>query len=309
MYMRLFLVDKPGCDHITDLMPGISAVYQLEQEFYPYLLVEFLPNRKDEPGIILQAGDEIIKENYTFDKPSDIEEVRLLIWKYLLKYHNITDIAPNGCITDFRKTQTNHVTQGWQARKRERRGDQCCKIVGDLVASEIAAQIIKHEVYRVDTTDKQTRYTCKQNRYSECGNNFPPNTQLFNRCVDEVNIVCDNAYPFNKYINDLNIARQELKNNILEYLHNNDMKVNKQILDQILDAGFFECVSNRAGNNASDYGTIRSVVDEVMSENNFQQKLIETLDSEELIQPSSRTVMWFIIVIIILFIFSEFIRQ
>ena len=106
--MRLFLIDKPSCHHIIDLMPGIKAVYQLEQEFDPYLTVDFIPNRENPPGVLLIAGNEVIRRNYTFDDPNDIIEMRKLIWKYLKKYHRINNIEDDNrgplCIKDFKKT-------------------------------------------------------------------------------------------------------------------------------------------------------------------------------------------------------------
>src|SRR3990170_5160247 len=124
--MRLWYIDKPECRHISEIMHGIKAVYQMEQEFFPYLSVDFLPNKDNEPtGILLQAGKEFIRKNYTFDSKDDINKLRNLIWKYLLKYHGkkIIDITKNGCLKDFRQTDRNRVIQGWQNKKRNLAND------------------------------------------------------------------------------------------------------------------------------------------------------------------------------------------
>ena len=43
--------------------------------------------------------------------------------------------------------------------------DICCKAIKNMIASEFSAQIIKHEVYRVDTTNKIDKDLCKKIRY------------------------------------------------------------------------------------------------------------------------------------------------
>ena len=117
--MRLFHLEGKGCRHIIDAMPGIMAVYQMEREFYPHLLIEFLPHDDDEEtGIIFQSGNNIIKKNWTFHNKNEINELRKIIWSHLVKVKDVKDITKNGCLTDFREYGQNRVIQGWQAKKR-----------------------------------------------------------------------------------------------------------------------------------------------------------------------------------------------
>lgn len=278
--MRLFLIDKPGCHHITELIPGISSVYQLEQEFNPYLSVEFLPNREYPPGIILMVGNKMIRRNYTFDDPNDIIELRKLIWSELQSYHNIKDITDNeGCIKDFRQTRTNRVIQGWQAKKKEMNKNKCCKAIKKLFVEGFSDHFIKREEYRLSTEEKLDRNTCKQVRYKECGDNYPPDTPLFNRCTSEVNWLCNRGYPNNKAENKTLIFRERLKKDISEYLRKNNMKVNKQTLDLILSSGFFERVSNRVGNKALTYKNVEYAVNEITNDADYFLKLMEGYNS------------------------------
>jgi len=306
--MRLFLINKKNCQHITEIMPSIKAIYYLEAFFEPYLVVEFIPNKGYQPGIILQAGNETIRRNYTFDDPNDVEELKKLIWKYLRKYHKVVDITDEkGCIKDFRQTQTNQVIQGWQAKKRTMAKNRCCKVVRDMVADHIsgvpnfASQLIKHPVYRDDTRDLQNRKICKKNRYEECGNNFPPNSILFKRCVDEVTWLCDHGYPRNKIRETTENYREKLKKNILAYLKKNDMRVDKKILDIILSAGFFERVRNRMGNKHSAFRQTQHAVDSVMNEYDYYARLIEGFNGKK--SENTNKLIIFIIITIIIFLF------
>ncbi len=256
--MRLFLIDKPGCHHIKDLMPGISSVYQLEAEFQPYLTVEFLPNRVEgvSPGIILQAGNEVIRRNYTFDDPQDLEDARTLIWTYLKKYHNVPDVAePNGCIKNFIKTDRNKVIQGWQNKKDDMYRDTCCKPIKMDSAPAFKSQVIKREEYRYDNRNMIDRGICKKVRGEECGNNYPPNTEQYRRCVGEVEWLCNNGYPVNKKTQAVATVRNMVNRTVTNTLKNNSTKVNKQQLDNMLDAGYFQHYGNRMGNMSQTFGS------------------------------------------------------
>jgi len=249
--MRLFHIDKPNCTHITEVMPGIKAVYQLEQEFNPYLVVEFLPNKIEKPGIILMTKDKIIRRDYTFDNPNDIEELRKLIWKYLLIDHGdrIQDVAgEDGCISNgFRKYPTNIVIQSWAEKKRMMKGNRCCKYAIDVVASELAPHLkspdVRHERYRLDTRNMIDRDICKKIRYQECGDNYAPNTAQFDRCVDEVTWLCHRGYPDNK-VDKARQTVQRIKNRIYKYLEMNKTLVDKQKLDKIFTVELFTKISD-----------------------------------------------------------------
>jgi len=283
--MRLFLIDKPKCRHISEIVKGVSAVYQLEQEFYPYLLVDFLPNKNNEPGgVIIQVGKEIIKKNYTFEIPNDLINLRKLLWKLLHKYHNPIDITDkNGCLKDFRKTSTNKIIQGWQAKKKTMREDVCCKIIKNVIANDFTNFMIKHWYYRDPTTNKIDNNTCKKIRWQECGNNYPPNSMTFKRCVDEVEWLCNKGYDKNnknKIIDEKNKMIANIHKKIYDYLDKNNLKVNKQIFDSIINAGLFDNVGNRMGNKSINFYNISNTLDKIMHEKQNYLKIIESFNNK-----------------------------
>ena len=82
----------------------------MEQEFYPYLNIRFLPHRDAiGPGIILKTKHETIKSSYSFDSPRDIDDLRNLLWYYLKQDYNIKDITSNGHYTSFADLGRNKV--------------------------------------------------------------------------------------------------------------------------------------------------------------------------------------------------------
>jgi len=313
--MRLFHIDKPGCHHITELMDGIKAVYQLEQEFYPYLTVEFLPHKDQPAGIILLTKTQTIRKNYTFDDPNDINDLRKLIWKYMVEDYNILDITKNGCLTDFREIQQpNIVIQGWQAKKRMKSKEVCCKEIGDgdeEVNNKVNTKPIRtfedqqdalghkpflHEVYRLDPTDKQNRNICKKVRGGECGDNYPSGSATYKRCMDEVQWLCDNGYPENKRVDAMNKLVSKTRTDAYNYLKNNNMKVDKLKFDAIADAGLFQDMGNRAGNKVSDYKEPKKVFDNM--NDNILLDRIEGFDGG----LNQNVVRWILVVLCIIFV-------
>lgn len=282
--MRLFLISPKECMHMSGLIPGISSVYQLEQEFQPYLSVEFLPNHQFPTGVLLIVGNKVIRRDYTFEDPNDIIELRKLIWQYVIELHDPTYYTntvnngwknlknnPNGPVDKHHyqiEGPTNRVIQGWQAKKRSMKKDGCCKKIKNIFAKIYAdtypqyfdhkyqSQQIKHDVYKLDPTDKQDRRICKQVRFGECTDNYPPNTPQFDICQKEVKWLCNNGYPNNIRTQTILKFRENLKNKVLKELHENNMVVNKPQFDTIMDAGFFERVNNRMGNKATTYKNV-----------------------------------------------------
>jgi hypothetical protein len=210
--MRLLLIDKPQCHNIKDLMPGIKAVYQLEAEFHPYLIVDFIPNKDDTykrtPGIIFQAGPEVIRKDYTFDNPNDIIELRKIIWKYLKKYHNPQNITCDNTLV----FPTSRVIQGWQNKKKSiglKQSEMCnvdCKkefIERLNKKPDIVAYNLLHDMYKFNKEqrfDFETNAECKYGRSTECSDNFPKGSDNYKKCMQEINIVCDNDFPKNSFI-------------------------------------------------------------------------------------------------------------
>lgn len=278
--MRLFYIDKPGCHHITEIMPGIKATYQMEAEFYPYLFVDFMPHANDRPeGIILQAGNEIIKKDMSLDTKEDVEKLRKLIWKYVKKYHNPKDITkPCGCIQNFKDYTTFNVTQGWANKIRNLKCDECCLTEGIKEKPQVTDYLVKHWAYRDPTDDRINRDICKKIRGEECGNNYPSGSAEFRRCVEEVNHVCNTGYPptntkegkcptfeekqeYNPYTRATNalvnatrgqiykdLTKPEKDGRLFELKDN--LKVDKRDLDNIFTAGLYQHTGNRAGNKS-----------------------------------------------------------
>ena len=162
--MRLFHIDEPGCHHISYIMPGIKLVYQMEQEFAPYLSVEFLPHRNDnKSGVILVTKRGSIRKYYNFHDPNTEKDLRKLIWSELLKdkdKHIINVTDKSGCLTDFRKMGRNKVTIGWSNKLAELKKERCCKIIRKNLANSIMEYKVLHPVYKFKTNDVRDRATC-----------------------------------------------------------------------------------------------------------------------------------------------------
>jgi hypothetical protein len=299
--MRLFYIDLPGCHHITELMYGIKAVYEMEQTFYPYLTVEFLPHRHEPPGIILLTKHGIFREYYDFKNPKDIEDLRQLIWKHVVQDYNILDIAKDGCLKDFRETNINKVLMGWQASKRAMAIDTCCKIIIDAVTSEVVKNNILHWVYRDSTSDKgMNRKLCKQLRYGECGDNYPPNSATFQRCVDEVTWLCNEGYPHNKRVMETDKLIEKTRNNIYQYLLKNDLKVDKRKFDEIMSAGLFDDLGNRMGNKVANYENVKCALNDIFTEKGYFLNLVEGFNGEQEGHLTGMNIIWILICFLVL---------
>lgn len=286
--MRLFLVDGGKCQYTKDLIPAIFAVSQMEQEFHPHLYISWLPYREDETqGIILQTKTETIRRNWTFKNKKDIDELRKLIWYHLTKEKDIKDITVNGCLKDFKEYNLNKVTQGWQAKKRLAAKDVCCKVVLDTITPEIVKHNILHEVFRLDSTDKLDKNTCKQVRFGECGDNYPSNTPLFNRCVKEANWVCEKGYSPNSPVDKMNEFVKNVRTKLYHELNKSNLKVNKRKFDEIIDAGLFQDLGNRMGNKVANDPNVRSSLDKIFTEKDYYLGLIEGFNDQGVNQETS----------------------
>lgn len=282
--MRLFHVPSNKCSHITELMPSIMAVYEFEQAFFPYLSVEFLPvNKSEKTGVILLTKDgRQIRRDYSFHDKKEKDEMRKLLWEELNKERNVGDVADKkGCIKDFRKYNNNRVIQGWQMKKRIAKADECCKIIINYVTDSYLHWRILHERYRLSTKDEQTKDICKKVRFEECGNNYPPNTPTFHRCVDEVNWLCENAYPRNKVKDIKNEYIAKVQTDLYNYLLKNDLKVNKQKFDEIISAGLFDDVGNRVGNKVANYEEVNKNLHEIFKQKGYYRDLIEMFKDDD----------------------------
>lgn len=287
--MILFFIDKPGCHAMTEIMPGIKAIYQMEAEFFPYLKINFLPHMEHEPpGIILGTKEGFIRRYYTFDKPEDLNDLRKLIWHYLKKEKNIKPVTRNDQLTNLRQMMPNKVIQGWKNALKSRRKEVCCELIKDTMKDIITDQIMRSEVldpiYKINTIEnekKMTRNLCKELRGQECGNNYPPNSDLFNRCMIEVNWLCDNGYPVNKRVNAMNKLVKDTQDKLYKYLEKNNMKVNENKFNEIITAGMFQNIGERVAKDTCTFSNVGKHVNDVLNENKVYDLLIENFDKNQ----------------------------
>lgn len=249
--MRLFHISDSKCQHITELMPAIKIIYQMEQEFAPYLTVEFIANGSDpnqKPGIILIVGDNVIRKYYTFKDKKDTIKLRKLLWKYLRKYYDIKDITDNqGYIKDFNKYGNAKVIQGWHNKKKHTNLNvnptSCCKNIPLINEMSDFEKSMLHEEFRLDNRNLQNRNICKKNRHKHCKRNFAYNSNLYGRCIDENNWLCDKGYPKDgglNYAENITLnAREKIRKDIIKKLKENNGKATKQLIDKIYLGGFF----------------------------------------------------------------------
>lgn len=276
--MRLFYITKGTCQHIMDMMPGIKAIYEMEATFAPYLSVEFLPFRTDaEEEIILLTKNGTIRKNYTLANKKDVDDLRNLIWSHLVKEEHI---KPARNENDFREAPPAIVVQGWQARKRASEKAICCKFIVDTITSEVLKNNILHEVYRLNLYGKEDKNICKKLRFQECGDNYPPNTPTFERCVREVEWLCNHGYPINKSVNTMNQIAKNIWLKIYKYLDKHNLKVNKKKFDEIMDAGLFVDLGNRMGNKVANDKNVSATLDHIFTEKDYYLGLIEGFEDE-----------------------------
>jgi len=310
--MKLFLIDKPGCAHMIDLMPGIKHAYQLEQEFFPYLTVEFLPNRYYDPGVIIIAGKEKVRINVTLENQEELKQVRDVLFKFLNKNYNVTDLIKDDCLTDLRKMGKNKVTIGFNNILKEKKEETCCKVdmnnfEGNPYKAFEKKQAfdILHPVYKDDGRNSQDKELCMKNRYLECGDNFPKNTAQFKMCTDEVKWLCENGYPYNERTKIVEDAAKAAVKDTLSSLKKTDMKVDKKMFDKIAFAGFWDRPRNRAGNKYYKEGepqAINFIADD--SDNyDYYSRLIEGFEDK-----SYMTVYIILAIIIICIAYHKFIN-
>lgn len=236
--MRLLHIDT-RCKHMMNLMPSISATYQMEQEFHPYLDVEFLQYDKGyKPGYILQTkkGD-IVTDGYI-----NADELRELVWEKMLEERKIR-VMPENMFID---NTPNNVIQGWKARKRLR--DPCCPTAVPSEPRSPQSLSLVHRAYKGDHTDLQDREICKNVRGQECDNNYVRGSALYKLCKDEVNWLCNQGYPVNKAVEMSNKFASYTQQGLYDYLNKTGGRVTKQKFDEIISAGMFDDLGNRAGN-------------------------------------------------------------
>ncbi len=253
--MKLFYIDSGKIRHMFDVVKGIKAVAQLEQEFAPYIHLIYLPRYEDQDqGIILKTHNETIKRNYTFETENDINDLRKLIWYYLLKENpnikiekcNNNDVYKNDA---YYGVQFD-VIEGWQAKKRMMNKARCCKVFLNNPQANTDSYNILADRYKLKTNDVQDKNICKKVRYQICDQSYPLNSPNHDYCMKNTTILCDSGYP-NKVVDIKNQYIKDTQNNLYKYLENNDFKVDKQKFDEIIEAGMFDNLHLHPGNMSS----------------------------------------------------------
>lgn len=294
--LHLYHVEGSECNYMKDIIPGISAVYQMEAEFSPYLKVDFLPKRDNtKSGIILENGTTIIKRDYNFTE-EDIEDMRNLIWDQI-NIKEVDYIQQN----DMRLNNQNTVIQGWQNKKRSVAYDNCkLKLCKNLTSNCIKHNILD-EPYRLSNKDIQDRTLCKYNRYRECKDNYPEGTQQYNLCINETTWLCDNGYP-NVVTNVANQLYKDIWTQLLNDLENSNYMVNKQSFDNLIDSGLFNEFRGRMNPNMTNE-QLTNIWDDILSQYNIYDKLFKNKEKEQIEEYKNYYILLlFIICFFIMFI-------
>jgi hypothetical protein len=210
--MKLIHIDRPCCYHISTAMPGISAIYQMEQEFFPYLVVRFTKNDGGKPGYILQTKHGDFRVETNFDKPSDVEELRAVIWEHMKKDYKIKDIVENGCINSFQNLGKNKVIQGWKAALKHR----CTNCFANPLSEPEKYQLksnnnpvfkpskVTHQVYQLNKWNETNRLQnrpimnkliCTNYKNAHCDYDLPKGSAEHRICKMENGYICAQKYP------------------------------------------------------------------------------------------------------------------
>ena len=253
--MRLLHFDGKTCKHMTEIMPGIKATYQMEQEFYPYLDIWFMSydeHNETKSGIILHTKNGDIKRYYDFKNKKELDELRDLIWYYLLKEVNITDITDkDGCLKDFRTVGGMKACQGWKECLAEHKKHVYLGVA--VKQKDDKYPNVLDKVYRLQPDLNMTAEKCRKLRMVECKDNFLPGTPTYNICKTEVEWLCDHGFRKDGIVAKRNkVVRDEL-NDIYSNLALNKGFVSKAEFDRAIEAGLFYRMGQRSGNIVADY--------------------------------------------------------
>jgi hypothetical protein len=250
--MKLFYIGENGCHDIKKITSGVKRAYQLEQEFKPYLSVEFFSNKQYKEGIFFIINNDVIHKKYFLYNDNELKEIRGIIWKHFTKYYNVTDITKNGCISKFTQIGKNSVNIGWTQIKNNGINNKI--VIPDIMYLDDTKTVnynILHSVYKNNGDDIQDKKLCMINRIKECTDNYPLNSQLYKLCNDNVVWLCKNGYPNIRTKIMSNLVKQQVEES-LTYLKNNNMNTDKNHYDDMILSGFFERPANRMGNKYSN---------------------------------------------------------
>lgn len=256
--MKLFYISKKGCHDIKAITKGIKRAYQMEQEFYPYLSVEFLPNNKYKEGVFLVTKNNNIHKTYFLDNEIELQDLRSTIWSVFTSEYNVTDIAKKDGL-DFIQLGKNNVTISWPNIVDKAKNNKII-IPDNMLIDQTNNKIfdkkmsndVLHPVYKNSGMDIQDRKLCLSNRLQECADNYPKNSHTYKLCNDNVVWLCNNGYPYNVRTKVMSAIVGKQIQDSLKYLKSTNMKADKKHYDDLILSGFFERPANRMGNKYSD---------------------------------------------------------
>lgn len=298
--MRLYYTEPPRCHAVIDIIDRIKIMYQMEAEFSPYLVVDFLPNLdgRNENIIIITKNNEKIKKELS--KTTSVDEIREFIWTIFKKEYDVTDLNFD---TNFDWKPTFKVSFDYkdQLHGLYKENKRCYDIIGDKLAEKIknTDHSHLHEVFRLGTKDEQTLHTCKLNRLKECADNYAPGSKVYNVCKDEVITLCNNGYPKNKTVEMSNKIVQEYRDEIYEELKKNGMYVNKQLFDKLISAGLLQDIGEKLQqtNNIVD---IKGVVNKTLSDGKYQYQMLEHYDFHNTMDVTTICMIFIVMVILVI---------
>lgn len=256
--MYLYHISGNGCEHMKSLIQSIKAVYQLKEEFHPYVQVRFLPYREDEKtGVIVKSRNFLIRKDYTFHDPQDIVNLRGIIWDQLKKEGKIHDDVwlANG-------QNLNKVTNSWRMALRNHFKNMPDQIILPSVTSEIVRSNILHEVYRLNTVDYINLYDCYKLVKSECYDHFPTGTFIHKKCLQKGHERCSCMFKYNAIIKKI----QKMKDDICQRLEDENIPCSKKKLEIILGIPILRRLSHLVGKAESkhDYDAIYKYLNSVL---------------------------------------------
>lgn len=302
--IHLFYMDMPDqCRDTKQITDSVKIIYQMEQEFFPYVKIDFLINYNSNKGIEKTGGVIITTKNERIEKPfhfinkNEIKQLRKILWDLLHKNKNI----PNYNDRDMGYTNPNNVIDNWKEAAKRNVENNCKPIIKDIIVEGLSKAMYIHWSYLNKEIPPLTKENCLKMRQQECYDNFPTGSQLFGRCMDEVQWLCDNGVP-NTMVDIKNKQVATIRKYFYDYLKQNNLRVNKKMFDDIMMSGMFDDLGNRAGNKAN-VSQLKNYLDDKLSENDYYLQYVEGFG--EVGYP----IYYYILAIIILILLCYFMKN
>lgn len=191
--MKLFYIDKQECNDVTIITDRIKKVYQLEREFYPYLSVEFLSNKKYKGGIFILYKNYVVHKKYFLDTINEYNDIKSQIW-YIIDKFNITKNNQSINNIDKRNDGINNVSISWkEIIEKARNAKIMIPNIMLLKNDNIKEPDIRHPVYKYRDIGIENKNSCMDYRIKECDDNYPQNSQIYMLCKDNIEWLCNNS--------------------------------------------------------------------------------------------------------------------